>query len=202
MFRQLQVLWLVLIALLNACGANPGVRVGELSVQDAGVRVYVDVPLLGLPDTLEGTPRTPSDATLVAPTSQNGELIVPLRQDVPAPFNGVLFNGPAVARVEVEFQAQRQRCQIERTRDLGLVVARYNADVASLHLALDTQERTANVLIESRDLDVARLNRLLESQTRASSGPHIGEGMIWAGGGFIVGAMVVGGIVIFASSRP
>lgn len=170
---------------------------------DASAFVSPDVPLLGLPDggVDDASPQA-SDAPLFVPNNQNGELIVALRQDAAAPFNGVLFNGPAVARVSVEFQAQQQRCQIERNHDVSLVVARYNADVASLRLAMDTQERTANVLLSGRNQDIARLNRLLQTQTAASSGPHVTEGLIWAGGGLLVGVLVVGGIVVFANSHP
>lgn len=203
--RQFLALFLVIIAFLNACGTNPGVRVGSSTQPQSSESVLspVVVPLLGLPDAsaVEDASRIPSDAPLFVPNNQNGELIVPLRQDASAPFNGVLFNGPAVARVSVEFRAEQQRCRIERAHDVGLVVARYNADVDSLNLALDTQQRTSQVLLSGRDQDIARLNRLLTSQTNASSGPHIGEGLIWASGGLLVGVVVVGGIVIFANAR-
>lgn len=204
MYKRLLAL---VLAFLIACGGSQisqPTTPGSSTTQDASALLSTEVPLLGLPDAgvePDASSRA-SDAPLFIPNNQNGELIVPLRQDASAPFNGVLFNGPAVARVSVEFQAQQQRCLIERNHDLGLVVARYNADVASLRLAMETQERTANVLISGRDHDIARLNRLLETQVAASSGPHISEGLIWAGGGLLVGVLVVGGIVVFANSNP
>jgi hypothetical protein len=206
MYKRFITLILAFLMVVNplGCGGSQTIRsIAAATDDDASVLVSSDVPLLGLPDSgVEDTPSQASDAPLFVPNNQNGELIVPLRQDATAPFNGVLFNGPAVARVSVEFQAQQQRCQIERNHDVGLVVARYNADVASLRLAMDTQERTANVLLSGRDQDIARLNRLLQTQTAASSGPHVTEGLIWAGGGLLVGVLVVGGIVVFANSHP
>lgn len=204
MYKRLLAL---VLAFLIACGGSQisqPTTPGFSTAQDASSLLSTEVPLLGLPDAgIEPDASAPApDAPLFVPNNQNGELIVPLRQDASAPFNGVLFNGPAVARVSVEFQAQHQRCLIERTHDVGLVVARYNADVASLRLAMETQERTANVLISGRDRDITRLNRLLETQVAASSGPHISEGLIWAGGGLLVGVLVVGGVVIFANSHP
>lgn len=206
MYKRLLALFLALLMIVNplGCGGSQSMRPTTGTTDDvASVLVSPDVPLLGLPDGgVEDAPSQASDAPLFVPNNQNGELIVPLRQDASAPFNGVLFNGPAVARVSVEFQAQQQRCQIERNHDVGLVLARYNADVASLRLAMDTQERTANVLLSGRDQNIARLNRLLQTQTAASSGPHVTEGLIWAGGGLLVGVLVVGGIVVFANSHP
>lgn len=170
-----------------------------------GVGCFVDSGVWGLPD-LSADASAPtdasSDAPLFVPNNQNGELIVPLRQDASAPFNGVLFNGPAVARVSVEFQAQQQRCLIERRHDVDLIVARYNTDIATLNLARSTETRTANVLLAGRDQDITRLQRLLTAQTNENSGPHVTEGLIWAGGGLLVGVLLVGGIVLLVNSNP
>lgn len=170
---------------------------------DASV-VATDVVLLGLPpNVMAGT--TSGDAgtpPLVTTGGPNGEIIVPLRQREPAPFNGVLFNGPAIARVSVEFSGQQRMCLIDRRHDVDLLTARYTEDVQSLQLALATQARTDQILLNGRDADMVRLNRLLEQQTRASNPPHLGEGIVWAGAGFVLGVLIVGGIVIYANARP
>lgn len=207
--NRLTAIFLVWIALFNTLGCSGSQRAIETSSlqQDATVIGPIEVPLLGLP--VHEDAGASSDASFLEAgttpmfgAAHNGELVVPLHQDASAPFNGVLFNGPAVARISVEFASQQRLCLIERNHDVGLVVARYDADVASLQLAIDTQRRTDNVLLSGRAQDVARLNRLLQTQVAASSGPHIGEGLIWAGGGLLAGVLVVGGIVIFANSRP
>lgn len=191
------------IALVNvlACSGTNTNRSTIPSLTDASV-TSVDVALLGLP----GDGGTPSDASTDASTpiigigtGRNGETIVPLLQGASAPFPGVLFNGPAVARISVEFQGQQQRCLIERQHDVALITARYVADTDSLRLALDTQRQTDEVILNSRNDDVARLNRLLTQQASAVSGPHLGEGLIWASGGLLAGVLLVGGIVIFTS---
>jgi hypothetical protein len=43
---------------------------------------------------------------------------------------------------------------------------------------------------------------LLEVQQRQNSSPHVLEGLVWAGGGLFVGALLVGGIVIAVNARP
>lgn len=205
--KQTLSLLFIFLALFNAlgCGTSQGLRATSPRSQTsvAGSVVAVEPSLLGIPDAAASdASESVEDGPLFVPNSQNGELIIPLRQGAPAPVMGVLFNGPAVARVSVEFRAQRTRCEIERRRDVELVVARYNADVASMNLALQTQQRTDQVLITARDQDLARLNRLLETQTSASSGPHVTEGLIWAGGGLLLGVLIVGGVVVFANARP
>jgi hypothetical protein len=165
----------------------------------------VDVALMGLPIQDASTSSETSFETSglsLSSLGSNGELIVPLRQNASAPFSGVLFNGPAVARVSVEFTGLQQRCQIERQHDVSLVTARYTADTESLRLALETQRRTDDILLGSRNEDIARLNRLVAQQSTAINGPHIGEGLVWASGGLLMGVLIVGGVVIFASSRP
>ena len=191
------------IALFNvlACSGTNTNRSTLPSQTDASV-ASVDVSLLGLPGDAGVTSDGPTEASapiLATGVGRNGETIVPLRQGAPAPFPGVLLNGPAVARVAVEFNGQQQRCLIERQHDVALITARYVADTDSLRLALDTQRQTDEVLLNSRNDDVARLNRLLTQQASAASGPHLGEGLIWASGGLLAGVLIVGGIVIFAS---
>lgn len=204
--KRLFSILLLFVAFLNAfgCSSNQGTRRNNafISSPDASILNAPDVSLLGLPEVSVQNASGNRDASVLHLNSQNGEQIAPLQQDARAPFNGVLFNGPAVARVSVEFQAQEQRCLIERRHDVDLLSARYDADIATLQLALRTQQRTGQVLLSGRDQDISRLNRLLESQVQASSGPHVTEGLIWAGGGLLVGVLVVGGIVIFANSRP
>lgn len=126
-----------------------------------------------------------------------GEVIAPLFQDARAPFNGVIFNGPAIARVQVEFRNQQNQCLIDRRHDLSQVVARYNADVASLQNAMDTQRRMNEVILNQNNIDIQRLNQLLERSQQSNNGPHIGEGLIWATGGFLLGTVIFGGILIY-----
>jgi len=195
--RFISILMALLVIFHGACAGTPIHTITTPPV-DSGTFVPVEVVLQGLeiPDSSIGLQET---SLLLAPGA-NGEAIVPLNRGNQAPYNGVLLNGPAVARVSVEFHAQQQRYAIDRDHNIALVVARYNADIASLQLALSTQQRADQVILNGRDEDLARLNRLLSTQQ--NPGPHIVEGLIWAGSGFLVGVILVGGIVIAANARP
>lgn len=189
-----------------ACSATPTRTTPTLVVpsQDSGVVLpSPDVVLLGLPDRQSQDASLPeAQAPILGGMGANGELITPMTTGSRAPYNGVLLNGPAVARVAVEFRGQQERCLIEQNRAVSLVEARYIADTATLRLAADTQRRTDQVIINSLDSDVSRLNRLLEVQQREASGPHVLEGLAWAGGGLVLGALIVGGVVLATTPRP
>ncbi len=190
-----------------ACSATPA-RVNSTLVippTDAGSNILVepDVVLLGLPDSAPRDTFThDSQPILTLGTGTNGEIVTPLPVGTRAPYNGVLLNGSAVARISVEFRSQQDRCLIEQNRAVSLVEARYVADTASLRLVADTQRRTDQVIINGLDADIGRLNRLLETQQREASRPHVLEGLAWAGGGLVLGALIVGGVVLATTPRP
>lgn len=166
------------------------------NLHDGGIAV-IQPETQGLPEinpTLD-----PDAGTLnLSNAGQNGEQIIPLRSGERAPFNGVLFNGPATAYIQVEFRTQAQRCIIDRQHDIALVVARYNADIESMNLALDTQRRMDQIVIDGRDQDIAALIRL-NQEIQQNSRPSITNNLLWVGGGFLAGVIVVGGIVLFVS---
>lgn len=174
----------------HGCGGATPTRPTTLTLPHPNANIPLSVVLVGLPDVvLTQTDASPS-------LGGDGEFVAPLAQDARAPFNGVLFNGPAVGRIAVEFQAVQQRCLVDRMHDADLLVARYNADVATLQVAMSTQQRTSQVLLNNRDLDVARLNRVISTNEN-----HFVENLAWAGGGVLLGTLLVGGIFLFANIR-
>ena len=58
--------------------------------------------------------------------------VTPLSQGQTAPYNGVLFNGPAVASIQVQYRAEQERCLVERRTDQLRVGARAIADLERL----------------------------------------------------------------------
>lgn len=201
---------MILSTFLSACGGSNALTNGSStttpSTTPSSAPTFVpDVLLIGIPLISEDAgiiifaDSNTNDSNIIpvdgsSTTSINQELIVPMTHGDRALFNGVLFNGPAIARVTVEFHAQEQRCLIERTHDVALIRAAYNTDMATFQLTLSTQNRTNQILLNARDQDIARLTRLWDQSRNANNGPHIGEGLIWASGGLILGGLLVGGI--------
>ena len=108
-------------------------------------------------------PEIETDATAFSRntfSSDTGELISPLRTNQPAPFNGVLFNGPAIARIQVTFSGQQERCLIERRADLQTLSARAIADLQTQqNLYLSNQQRY-EVMLTNREQELQRLSNV------------------------------------------
>jgi hypothetical protein len=121
----------------------------------------------------------------------NGEVIASLRADARAPFNGVLFNGPALAYVEVEYRAVQQRCMIDRRRETEEVVARYQAQLERLQVSLDTTIAQHRIVVQGRDREIAGLNRVIEQQRDAATITPLQVGL-YIGGGILIGALITG----------
>lgn len=157
--------------------------------------VLPPVPVITLPELGDG------GIPVIAPgASSNGELITPLTLGQRAPWNGVLFNGPAVAYLQVEYRLQGQRCLIDRQHDMQLLLARYNSDIATMRLALETQVHSDTIILNGRDSDILSLNRIIAQQQRAQ-GPNLPTIFIAGGAGLIIGAVAVGAFVL-ATSHP
>lgn len=199
----LSLLFLYFFHLFATAGCSGSQRLPAQNPPVLAVDVArVEVSLEGLPELQTPDASTEDQGILVSSGGANGEIIVPLARGATAPFPGVLFNGPAVARVSVQFRSQQERCTLDRQRDADLMTVRYNADTASLRLALDAQRRADQILLDSRSGDIQRLNNVISLQQRELSSPRIGEGFLWASGGLLVGGLIVGGIFLGLTARP
>lgn len=203
---QTKTLTILSILALSGCGSSQSLIPRNIST--APSRVYEpDVVLVSetadaATDGSDASVDTNPGFSLSVGQGTSGELITPLTQGTRAPWNGLLFNGPAVARVSVEFTTLQRRMNIERERERETLRATYQQDIDSLRLALRTQQQTDQIILSNRDGEVSRLLGLLQQQERSSRGPHIGEGLIWATGGFLLGTAIFGGVLIYMNTRP
>ncbi len=146
--------------------------------------------------TLPSSPQVAINLPISDGSGPNGERIAPVRTGQPAPFNGVLFNGPAVARIEVEFRGQQAQCQINRQADIDRVVAMSTRDIENLTASLEAQRRTYDVVIRNRDSEINRLyNYARNNNQPVNYWPYIGVGLA----GIAVGAGAV--VTVYFLSR-
>ena len=155
----------------------------------------------GIPETSVYQVELPpvEEVRLPAPSEDSGERIRPVHLGEPAPFNGVLFNGPSVARLEVEFRGQAARCLIERRSDQQRLIARVTADIQLLQSAMDTERRVNRILLDSRDNEINRVYNTSNDLLRRSS-PNILNTVLWTAGGVLAGAGVMS--TIYLLTRP
>ena len=115
----------------------------------------------------------------------SGELLAALGRNQPAPFAGVLFNGPALARIEVEFRGQETQCRIDRRADLDRLSARAVTDLRLLQTSFNSQGQAYTLMLTSRDQELERLYRQLASQ-RDPPFPYLPV-ILGVGGALVVG---------------
>jgi hypothetical protein len=123
---------------------------------------------------------------IVDGTGPNGEIITPLRRGQPAPYNGVLFNGPSVARLNVEFRAQAAQCAIMRQTDLDSMRALALRDISLLNASLDSQREVSRIMLRSRDEEISRMFNYIRRQQPQQ------QNHIWNYVGAVAAGMVVG----------
>ncbi len=174
---------------------NPTASTVDSGVMLAAVDASVnsELPPLPVPQPL---PRIVTDGGM----GPNGELIAPLSVDVRTPFSGVLFNGPALAYLEVEYRAVQQRCLIDRRRETEEVVARYQAQLERLQVSLDSTIAQHRVIVSGRDREIESLNRVITQQTNSMSLTPL-QTMLYIGGGLLVGTLITG-TTAYVLTRP
>jgi hypothetical protein len=121
---------------------------------------------------------TPSDAT------EETEFITSLRRSRPAPFDGVLLNVPAAARLLVDITYRNAQCQVEVDRQLGL-------QRASMQLRIDSEISRREALQHLYDEMMTIRGRQIEQLTSRLRPPEWYErGEFWFGVGAVVGIVV------------
>ena len=169
---------------LGSHSYNPDVALPEINV-DAYTVVLPPIP----------------DVRLTMPTADggagpNGEAIVALHLHQAAPWPGVLFNGPALAFVEVEYRGQAERCLIDRRADLERVGARALADIRNLQATIGAQRTAYDLMLHGRDEEITRLYTYAQHQ---NSNPLLDK-ILWAGGGLLLGVGLTSVYIVL--SRP
>ena len=126
--------------------------------------------------------------------TDSGEIISPLRTGQVAPIKGVLFNGPAVARIVVEFRGQAAQCRIDSQADLDRMAVMARRDIALLNLSLNSQRQAYTLMLASRDRDLTRLYTYIQQNNnpRVDPWPLVGVGL----GGLVLGAGIMTAILL------
>lgn len=158
---------------------------------DAGVNLTdaFSVPIPPLPEPQELHLQPPPDA---------GALIQPLSLNQRAGFNGVLFNAPALAYLQTEYVGVQQQCRIDDRRVMENVMAQYQQELSLVQESLLASNQNHQIETNGYTREIQNLNQVITQQQRNSSSLNLTQGALWAGGGFLLGLVVVAGIVYLA----
>ena len=143
---------------------------------DVDLSVYNDITLPPVGD---------ASVVIRSSTEDSGETVAPMRQGQAAPFPGVLFNGPAVARIEVEFRGQQEQCRIDRQADLQRLSARAVADIRLLQTTVDTITQSYTLRLRNQQEELNQVYRIARGNTPTSPWMYVGLGV----GGFALGIL-------------
>lgn len=127
-------------------------------------------------------------AAAAASASSSVPLLVSLKIGMPAPFDGVLLNPPAVAQIAATADTQKRSCDLRVEEETSKVRAFSDAKLADKDAELKDAKSTLGLQIADRD---AQIKRLQDSQ----SGPSTFTSLAFVTGGVFVGFSV--GAVLF-----
>lgn len=134
-------------------------------------------------------PEESSEGGVVANVMQatHGERISPIRQNQPATFDGVVFNGAALAFIEVEFLNLVRRCLIERRADQERLIARATTDLRHLQLRYDSETGIYRSIVSERDREITRLQNMVSNSIQPRLTTILYDALLF-GGGIVFGA--------------
>lgn len=123
--------------------------------------------------------------------------ISPLKEGQKAPFDGVLLDASAAAKLMVDQQASEAKCQIELEKEVEMAKAKLNLDLANMKAARDALEKELSVRISLKNEHIEFLEKEAEKNAKKAN-----NGKWWLIGGVAVGiALTIGGAFIIREVR-
>jgi hypothetical protein len=188
----------VVMALVMGCAATRPATLSATStpvLESPEYALVIDRDVYTLPEAMPVSVFYDSNTPIMRGPFVNGEAVSPIRRTQPAPFDGVVFNPAAVARVEVEFRGQQALCYVDSRRDQQAIAARANADLDRLIVSFRTHDSLARSIIEQQQRDYSTLVRA----TQQASSSNVWRSVGWTTVGVLSG-LVVGGVVGYTIS--
>jgi hypothetical protein len=102
----------------------------------------------------------------------------------PAPFEGVLFDPLATARILAQAELFRSECDIEIEYRIDLQATDFQLERQELNLRLDALTNEYTLLVTQKDLEIAQLQKTIRTQSPRNN-------WIWAAGGVLLGGAAV-----------
>jgi hypothetical protein len=116
-----------------------------------------------------------------ANASETAEFTV-LEYKAPAPFEGVLFNDAAMAKVLSSYDIAAYACEIKTDYELGLLKEEYKFKLDNLKIEHASLIREYDLFIESKDKEIGALVNSLEKTSPRYK-------WLWFMGGIAVGGI-------------
>jgi hypothetical protein len=102
----------------------------------------------------------------------------------PAPFEGVLFDPLATARILAQAELFRSECDLEIEYRIDLQGTEFQLERRELNLRLDSLTSEYTLSVTQKDLEIAQLQKTIRTQSPRNN-------WIWAAGGVLLGGVAV-----------
>lgn len=183
-----------LLMLLTGCSATPPTRTIPPTLQNIDYALRVDMDAYVVPEASidfsdAGSDSGDATALLTGPFT-HGEAVAPLRRTQQAPFDGVLFNAPALATIEVEFRASDAVCRVNGRAAQQRLAARAVADIERLQTSFRAHDTIARSIVSQQERDYQTLSNSVRQIRSGETLRTVG----WVSLGVLSG-LVVGGVV-------
>jgi len=109
------------------------------------------------------------------------------KKDDPAPYDGVLLNMPAAAKILVEEKYSASEYELRLSFQLDKQAARFRKEIALLNVSIDSMTTTNQLLLDLKDQEIIRLQDLVLEESNDYSA-------WWAAGGAAAGILITIGM--------
>lgn len=124
--------------------------------------------------------------------------ISPMEQGEKAPFDGVLLDAPAAAKLIVDQEEAEAKCQIEIDKEVEKVRAKLTLDLENMKAAKEAAERERDMRLALKEDHINFLEKEVENNARKAK-----NAKWWLIGGVAAGiALSVAGAFVIREIRP
>ena len=107
-----------------------------------------------------------------------------LSKNEPAPFEGVLFDPYATAKILAQAEMFRSECDLEIEFMIDKQATEFQLERQELNLRLDSLTSEYTLLITQKDLEIEQLQKTIKTQSPKNN-------WLWAAAGVVVGGLTV-----------
>lgn len=193
--------YFLLFVNLAECSATPARRTAVPTLQNIDYALAVDMDAYAVTEaSIDFSDTGNNERVLLHGPFSNGEVIAPVRRLQSAPFDGVLFNAPALATIEVEFRSQDAVCRVNSRAEQQRIAARAVADIQRLQASFRAHDLIARNILSQQERDYQTLTAAVAQSRRDDTMRTVGW-VLGVVGGLFAGA-AIGYTIFTVHSQP
>ena len=120
-------------------------------------------------------------------------MITPLEEGMKAPYSGSLLNNAALAKIKVEKEAAKEKCELENKYLQMRGKVDCDLKVGNAKIELDVNQKKFNTIIKIKNEEIKQLQDLVAESGKKSTHKW------WLAGGVVVGIVVTVGAFLLAT---